>query len=62
MIAVLSLAVAILAVFAGPLVAWAVARQQIVVAARETWMRDLREKVAAFLSAHQAYLTWISQT
>lgn len=60
MITFLSLIVAILAVFFGPLVAWAVARQQIAVTARETWMRDLRDKVAAFLSAHQAYLLHIA--
>jgi hypothetical protein len=55
MITVLSLVVAILAVFVGPLVAWAVARQQIAVAARETWMREFRENVAAFLTGYAAF-------
>jgi hypothetical protein len=55
MITVLSLVVAILAVFIGPLVAWAVARQQIAVAARETWMREFRENVAAFLTGYAAF-------
>jgi hypothetical protein len=55
MISFLSLVVAILAVFFGPLVAWAVARQQIAVAARETWMHEFRENVAAFLSGYAAF-------
>lgn len=61
MVTVLSLVIAILAVFFGPIVAWEVARQQIAATARETWMRDLREKVAVFLSAHQAYLVHNTQ-
>ena len=55
MIPVLSLVVAILAVFIGPLVTWAVTRQQIAVTARETWMREFREKVAVFLSSSAAF-------
>lgn len=56
MIAVLSLAVAILAVFLGPVVAWAIAQRQIAIAARETWLREFREKVAALLSAYDSFV------
>ena len=55
MISVLSLVVAILAVFFGPLVTWEVARQQIRGAAREAWMRDFREKVSEYLTGYGAY-------
>jgi hypothetical protein len=59
MIAVLALVVSILAVFFGPLVAWTVARQQSIVAVRETWLREFRERVAALLSAYEAFLIHI---
>jgi hypothetical protein len=49
MISVLSLVVAILAVFFGPLVARANVQRQIRATAREAWMREFREKVAMFL-------------
>lgn len=55
MTTVLSLIVAIVAVFFGPLVAWAVTRQQIAVTAREVWMREFRVNLAAFLSSSAAY-------
>jgi hypothetical protein len=48
MIAVLSLVVAVLAVFVGPFVAWTNVQRQIAVTAREKWMRELRDYVAAF--------------
>jgi hypothetical protein len=51
MISVLSLVVAILAVFVGPSVAWAVARRQLAVTARESWMREFREQVAVLLAS-----------
>ena len=55
MISVLSLVVAILAVFFGPLVTWEVTRQQIRGAVREAWMRDFREKVSEYLTGYGAY-------
>jgi hypothetical protein len=58
-ISILSLLVAVLAVFFGPLVAWTVARQQITVAARETWLRTFREQVAALISAYDAFLVHV---
>jgi hypothetical protein len=60
MIPVLSLVVAMLAVFFGPLVAWTVARQQIAVNAREMWLRELREQVALFM-AHQNAIRFYCQ-
>ena len=60
MIAFLSLVVAILAVCFGPLVAWTTSRQQISVAARESWMREFREKVAVLLTVYDAFLTHIA--
>ena len=47
---VLSLVVAILAVFFGPLIARANTQRQLQVAAREAWMREFREQVAALLN------------
>ena len=41
--------------FVGPLVAWAIARQGVTIAARETWIRELRENIAAFLSGYVAF-------
>jgi hypothetical protein len=55
MISVLSLVVAILAVFVGPLVTRANVQRQIQVAAREAWMREFREQVAGFLGDFAAY-------
>jgi hypothetical protein len=49
MIMGMSLLVAILAVIAGPLVSWLVARQQIAVAEREAWMREFRQQTAELL-------------
>jgi hypothetical protein len=54
MISVLSLVVAILAVFFGPLIARANVQRQLQVAAREAWMREFREQVAAMLTSRQA--------
>jgi hypothetical protein len=54
MISVLSLVVAILAVFFGPLIARANVQRQLQVAAREAWMREFREQVAAMLTSSQA--------
>jgi hypothetical protein len=51
----ISLTVALIAVFFGPAVAWAIARQQIAVTAREAWMREFREKVAVFLSSNAEF-------
>jgi hypothetical protein len=48
MISVLSLIVAILAVFFGPLVAIANVQRQIRATAREAWMREFRERVSQF--------------
>lgn len=50
-ISVLSLFITFLVAFIAPLIAWAVARQQINVAAREAWLREFRNQVAAFLAA-----------
>lgn len=50
MISVLALVVTILVAFVSPIVVWAVARQQIVVAAREAWMRELREQFATIMA------------
>jgi hypothetical protein len=58
-IAILSLLVTILAVFVGPLMTWTIARRQIEVAAREAWMREFREKVAAFIYAYDNFLIHI---
>lgn len=55
MIPVLSLLVAALAVFFGPLVTWTVARKQITVATREAWMREFREQVAALLTSTASF-------
>lgn len=55
MISVLSLVVAILAVFFGPLVTWEVAQQQLRGAVREAWMWDFREKVSEYLTGYGAY-------
>jgi hypothetical protein len=52
MISVLALVVTILVAFVSPVVVWAVARQQIVVAAREAWMREFREQVAAIIACY----------
>jgi hypothetical protein len=49
-VSVLSLVVAILAVFFGPLIARANVQRQIRVTAREAWLREFREQVAALLS------------
>jgi hypothetical protein len=54
MISVLSLVVAILAVFFGPLIARANVQRQIAVAVREAWMREFRGQVALFLARMQA--------
>jgi hypothetical protein len=54
-ISVLSLVVAIVAVFVGPFVARANVQRQIQVAVREAWMREFREQVAGFLSSFAAY-------
>ena len=51
MISVLSLVVAILAVFFGPLVGRANIQRQLQVTSREAWMRDFREQVAQFLTS-----------
>ena len=51
MISVLSLVVAILAVFFGPLVGRANIQRQLQVTSREAWMRDFRELVAQFLTS-----------
>jgi hypothetical protein len=56
MISVLSLVVAALAVFFGPVVAWANVQRQIQVAAREAWMREFREQVAAFRDSFEAFV------
>lgn len=56
MIPALSLVVAILAVFFGPLVAWSVAHQQMIVTAREVWMREFRQQVATILSTYWRFL------
>jgi hypothetical protein len=53
-ISVLSLIVTVLVALIAPQVNWALARQQIVVAAREKWMRELREQVALLLSHIEA--------
>ncbi len=52
----LALVIAVLAVFVGPMVTWAVARQQIAVAARETWIRDFRECVATLITAYDEFV------
>jgi hypothetical protein len=52
MISVLSLVVAILAVFFGPLVARSNVQRQIRAAAREAWMRDFRQHAAEMLKNH----------
>lgn len=65
-ISVLSLIVAALAVFVGPVVSWAVAReqirnarllmsQQIVGPMRQAWINTLRQKIAEFLSSALHY-------
>jgi hypothetical protein len=59
MISVLSLVVAILAVFFGPLVARASVQRQIRVTSREAWMREFREKVAEFLSSYAAHRGYV---
>ncbi len=56
MIPVLALVVAILAAFFGPLVTWTIARRQIALTARETWMRQFREQVAALLTAYDRFV------
>jgi hypothetical protein len=48
-IAVLSLVVAILAVFFGPLLARANLQRQLQVTAWEAWMREFREQLAVLL-------------
>ena len=53
----LSLVVAILAVFFGPLVARANLKQQLAVTGREAWMREFREQVAALLADRQTIRT-----
>jgi hypothetical protein len=53
MISVLSLVVAIPAVFVGPLVARANTQRQIRAAARETWMREFRQHAAEMLRGPQ---------
>ena len=55
----LALLIAILAVFVGPMVTWAVARQQIAVAARETWIKEFREAVAALITAYDEFILFI---
>jgi hypothetical protein len=50
-IRVLSLMVAIVAVFVGPFVARSKVQRQIRAASREAWMRKFREQVAAYFSA-----------
>jgi hypothetical protein len=52
MISVLSLVVAILAVFFGPLIAQANVQRQIRATARETWMREFRQHAAELLKNH----------
>jgi hypothetical protein len=55
-ISILSLVIAILAAFFGPLIAWANVQRQIGVAAGEAWMREFREQVAALLAGHQMFV------
>lgn len=55
LIPILSLVVAILAVFFGPLVARANVQRQIEVAAREAWMREFREKAAQVVAWWDAF-------
>lgn len=52
----IALVVAVLAVFVGPLVVWTVARRQLAVTAREAWMRQFREQVAALLTAYDRFV------
>jgi hypothetical protein len=54
MISVLSLVVAILAVFFGPLVARANTQRQIRATAREAWIREFREQAATLMAAKAA--------
>lgn len=55
----LVLRIAIFAVFVGPMVTWAVARQQIAVAAREAWIKEFREAFAAPITAYHEFILFI---
>jgi hypothetical protein len=54
MITVLSLVVAILAVFVGPSVARTNVQRQIRATAKENWMREFRQQAVALICAHAA--------
>lgn len=52
----IALLIASLAVFVGPMVTWAIARQQIAVTAREAWIKEFREAVATLITAYDEFV------
>lgn len=55
MLPILTLIVAALAVFFGPMVIWSVAREQIAATSRASWMREFREQVSILMSTRSAF-------
>jgi hypothetical protein len=56
MMAYLSLIIAILAVFLGPVISWAIAARANGISAREAWIREFRENLATLLAAYDEFV------